>query len=511
MPTIVKATLTVTSEFNTASAFSLAAQTWGYITLWDIRPWLPWNSRPLVGGDSWQSYLGRTGVFDSTQAPLYNVGTQGPKGWTKRTDSVVIYDASATHAGDYPYKPNSVHGSGPFTYTPNSVTSATAFDGTSIANLVDTLVIAAYGYNSYPPSSGGPTATDELKFYGCYLDVLFDDASTTRFYPQLTAVVAPGTGVGSPTGVVAPANAIDTDATGTAATIQETNGHDGPAGALWHPAVLLIEGWSWGTVECNDPPHGVVGEAYSHSMTVTGGTAPYTWTITSGALPTGLSLNGSTGAITGTPTVVGTFDYTVSVADASTTASFTNCSITVDPWGELDCNDPPMGLIGMPYTHTFTLTLHGGTGPFAWSITAGALPTGLTLDPDTGVVSGTPTEDGNFTYTVTVTDNGLFPISIECSIGIANPHWLLDLWVWRQLTQFADTTQNLVFPPAYERALRLQLAAEFSRQYPGRDRSRIKAQLQAALAALEPMNVANSQAVEELPPPPPPEKPNANN
>jgi hypothetical protein len=63
---------------------------------------------------------------------------------------------------------------------------------------------------------------------------------------------------------------------------------------------------------------GTMGISYSSTLTATGGTTPYAWSITSGLLPTGLSLNGGTGAIAGTPTTVGTFNFTVQVADSGT-------------------------------------------------------------------------------------------------------------------------------------------------------------------------------------------------
>jgi hypothetical protein len=62
---------------------------------------------------------------------------------------------------------------------------------------------------------------------------------------------------------------------------------------------------------------GTVGTAFSGSVTVQGGTSPYTYAVTSGGLPTGTSLNSSTGAITGTPSATGTFSFTITVTDAN--------------------------------------------------------------------------------------------------------------------------------------------------------------------------------------------------
>src|SRR5690606_4260065 len=62
----------------------------------------------------------------------------------------------------------------------------------------------------------------------------------------------------------------------------------------------------------------------------------------------------------------------------------------------------PAGVVDEAYSQTLAAT--GGTGAYTWSVTAGALPNGLTLDPVTGEINGTPTETGTFTFTVQVTD-----------------------------------------------------------------------------------------------------------
>jgi hypothetical protein len=69
-------------------------------------------------------------------------------------------------------------------------------------------------------------------------------------------------------------------------------------------------------ITCNNPPTAHVGAAYSHTCPASGGTPPYTYSILSGALPTGLALNAATGEISGTPTTKGTFSFTVQVTDS---------------------------------------------------------------------------------------------------------------------------------------------------------------------------------------------------
>jgi Putative Ig domain len=82
----------------------------------------------------------------------------------------------------------------------------------------------------------------------------------------------------------------------------------------------------------------------------------------------------------------------------------------------LNCGNPPPGQTNIAYSHTFPVT--GGLAPFTFSILAGTLPPGLTLDPTTGIVSGTPTTGGTYIFTIQVVDANLNGSSVQCSILI---------------------------------------------------------------------------------------------
>jgi len=82
------------------------------------------------------------------------------------------------------------------------------------------------------------------------------------------------------------------------------------------------------TVSTKTLPAATVGTAYSQTLTAVGGTTPYTWSITSGALPTGLTLS-TPGVISGTPSTAGTSTFTVNVSDASNPVSSTTQSLTI--------------------------------------------------------------------------------------------------------------------------------------------------------------------------------------
>lgn len=85
------------------------------------------------------------------------------------------------------------------------------------------------------------------------------------------------------------------------------------------------------TILCNDPPNGTVGIMYTHNLEVYGGTPPYSFALVGGTLPPGLTLNTSTGNISGTPTLSGTYTFTVQVTDSASATNQTTCTINICP------------------------------------------------------------------------------------------------------------------------------------------------------------------------------------
>ena len=152
---------------------------------------------------------------------------------------------------------------------------------------------------------------------------------------------------------------------------------------------------------------GIVGVAYSQTLAATGGVPSYHWAIMSGSLPSGLTLNANSGAITGIPTTSGTSSFGVRVTDSQTPAASAtaNLSITIsNPLPlQITTTSLPDGTTSSGYTATLAAT--GGLQPYSWSITAGNLPPGLNLSSNTGQISGTPTTSGTFSFTVAVTDS----------------------------------------------------------------------------------------------------------
>lgn len=156
-------------------------------------------------------------------------------------------------------------------------------------------------------------------------------------------------------------------------------------------------------------PDGVVGSGYVHSVTVTGGTAPYFWSVSVGSLPPGLSLIPTTGQISGTPTTPGTYPFTLTVADSSTPqlVAISSTSITIESVISSSTTSLPDGVVGSGYSQAVSVS--GGLAPYFWVISGGALPGGLTLSPTTGTIAGTPTTPGAFHFTVAIRDASIPP------------------------------------------------------------------------------------------------------
>jgi large repetitive protein len=158
------------------------------------------------------------------------------------------------------------------------------------------------------------------------------------------------------------------------------------------------------TITTTSLPSGTTGVAYNATLMAAGGTPPYTWTLSGGTtLPPGLALSDN-GVISGTPQAAGSYQFTVQVQDTLNNVATQPLTITITA-GSLTVTTTllPGGSQNSPYNAT--LGAAGGTPPYTWSIASGALPVGLSLDPSTGNIAGTPTNQGVGNFTVQVTDS----------------------------------------------------------------------------------------------------------
>ncbi len=137
-----------------------------------------------------------------------------------------------------------------------------------------------------------------------------------------------------------------------------------------------------------------------------GGVPPYTWSVSAGALPGGLTLSPS-GSISGKPVSVGGTPFSLTVTDhAGSTAVLAATLDTVAAGAALTIAPSALANAVANGPYPLTLSALGGTAPYAWTLSSGALPPGLALNPLTGAFSGTPTTRGVYRFVVSVTDAG---------------------------------------------------------------------------------------------------------
>lgn len=151
------------------------------------------------------------------------------------------------------------------------------------------------------------------------------------------------------------------------------------------------------------PPAAVEGSGYGpFSFSATGGYLPLQWNITTGSLPPGLTL-GNDGSLSGTPTQVGSSNFTVTVQDSSAPPEVSKQTFTINvtaPPPTIVSSEAPTGMVGTAYS--FQFVANGGAAPLVWTET-GALPGGIGLSPG-GTLAGTPTGAGKFPISLDVTD-----------------------------------------------------------------------------------------------------------
>jgi uncharacterized protein YhjY with autotransporter beta-barrel domain len=180
------------------------------------------------------------------------------------------------------------------------------------------------------------------------------------------------------------------------------------------------------TVNPTSLPAGEVGTGYNQTVVASGGVAPYSYAVIAGALPTGLLLNAGTGAITGTPSAGGTFNFTIQATDAQPNTGQRAYSVQIGT-NSLTVNPASLPNATRGTAYSQNVVASGGTGPYTYAVSAGALPAGLTLNAGTGAITGTPSGSGLSNFTIRATDSlnnfgsRAYAVNVGTSILTVNP------------------------------------------------------------------------------------------
>lgn len=210
---------------------------------------------------------------------------------------------------------------------------------------------------------------------------------------------------------------FDASASVTAAIVPQSV--DTPAAALGVTTPPVTQALTITTPQLPD----ALTTAGAYSQQLAANTAG-TWSVLAGSLPPGLTLTAG-GLLAGTPTTTGTFAFTLQFVDAANPLHVVQRDYVIRigtsiAWVTGPTLDPLQNI-----AFSAPLQATGGIGAYTWAVTAGTLPAGLALDPQTGVIAGTATGTGTFPVTITVTDGGIpanslpqaFTIVVHATVG----------------------------------------------------------------------------------------------
>jgi Putative Ig domain len=225
--------------------------------------------------------------------------------------------------------------------------------------------------------------------------------------------------------VVATLNALDGAITNNMAIVPTLNGSIDAYAT--NPTNLVLDIFSYFApitslgITTTSLPSGTLSFSYSTTLGGSGGVPPYTWSVTAGDLPPGLDLDPTSGALSGIPTVAGTYPFTVQVADSQSPPATASAPLSITVNATLTqltvvTTSLPGGTQNTAYSAMLAAT--GGLTPYTWSVTAGSLPVGLHLNASSGAITGTPSGGGTSNFTVQVADANLPPSTASAQLSI---------------------------------------------------------------------------------------------
>ena len=191
------------------------------------------------------------------------------------------------------------------------------------------------------------------------------------------------------------------------ATAPQAVNTDAAAAGVTQPPVVIGLSISPAVV-----PDAVLGQPYQQPLQATFSLSG-NWSVVAGTLPPGLQLNGNTGVITGTATTPGTYQFSVRFTDGAVPPHTTTQAYVVHVSQALAIATTTLPDAIANVSNNIPINAIGGFGGRTWSVTGGSLPPGLALGPSTGVISGSPTATGRFTFTVNVKDSATPPADVS--------------------------------------------------------------------------------------------------